>query len=446
NYSLNLGMNTPFTEQFEISTEGWVDGGNLVQINARDILGNSNSSWFFFYIDSTPPEILLNSPQDNSIIQGGTILDFSLNEPNPQQVNYSINGGPAISFSTPFDISTADWEEGGYDIQINVQDMVGHIRSFSYKFMIDSTPPQIWVNPVLNHSIIPVGTLIELNSLDIDLEAIWYAVDEGDFSLVSHPRTIDTSTISHGTHYIIIKAQDTVGNEGSQWIKITIDALRPYVVSTIPSNQSTDIDLNTTITIYFSEPMDTTYTADFINITPDIEFSLKWELNGTKLIVLFGQNNLTQNTTYHLKIHRGIIDFNGTHMASDFELVFTTRAEPAKPSTEPQPSPTSETSFPLLILALFAIIIAVIIILAVFIVKKRREEKEEETEISEDEEEDYEEEPSKKKPSEEEERHAKIIRKLKCPKCKKIFKIVSEERPVHVTCPKCQKTFKMPEQ
>jgi hypothetical protein len=56
NYSLK-GDIYPFMAPFDISTSGWEDDVYTIQINAVDIVGNSNSALFSFTIDSSLPII-----------------------------------------------------------------------------------------------------------------------------------------------------------------------------------------------------------------------------------------------------------------------------------------------------------------------------------------------------------------------------------------------------
>jgi DNA-directed RNA polymerase subunit RPC12/RpoP len=147
---------------------------------------------------------------------------------------------------------------------------------------------------------------------------------------------------------------------------------------------------------------------------------------------------LANDTTYKIKIHAGLEDLIGNPMSSDFELVFTTKADP---STESVPSTTSESAFPLWILGLIAILTAILFILLLLVGKIKRgvaeEDEEKEAEI--------EEESPEEESSHHEESIAKTSWKLKCPKCKKNFRIVGEEKPAFAKCPKCGKRWRMPE-
>jgi parallel beta-helix repeat protein len=65
-YSINEDTDIVFLEPFDMNTHGWRDGNYKINIHAADVNGNSNSSWFFFTIDSTPPSLTDITPSSNS--------------------------------------------------------------------------------------------------------------------------------------------------------------------------------------------------------------------------------------------------------------------------------------------------------------------------------------------------------------------------------------------
>lgn len=92
-------------------------------------------------LDTVKPTISLVSPGNNTIIIPGTSIDFSITDPNLLQVNYSINGGPEIPLSGPYDIDTSGWTDGDYTIVINTEDLAGNVNSSLFFFTISSVAP-----------------------------------------------------------------------------------------------------------------------------------------------------------------------------------------------------------------------------------------------------------------------------------------------------------------
>ncbi|MFX0205588.1 MAG: NosD domain-containing protein, partial [Candidatus Hodarchaeota archaeon] len=379
NYSINGGISIPLSEPFNISTVGWPDGGYTIQIKSLDLAGNSQSSWFSFTFDSTQPTIILDSPGNNSIIPRGTLLEFAIEDSSLRHVNYSINGEVNTSISEKFNISTTEWTDGDYVIQINAQDLAGNSNSLWFLFTIDSTPPSISFVPSLNHSTVPAGRSLVIEILDEDVNLVMYAVDEGEYYVLPSPYIIETTNWNDGSHKIQIKANDTVGNEISRWFEIIVDAVPPFVVSSQPQHQSKDIEIETPIIITFSEEMNQTDVEDYLALSPSISYTCVWEQDGTILNISFKPNKLVEGTSYTLKIGKQIKDINGNPMLSDFELAFTTIT--TSPPPEPKPS---APSFPYWILALIAIVAAVLILLFFLLGRMKREGEEPEVGLEEE--------------------------------------------------------------
>jgi parallel beta-helix repeat protein len=326
NYSLNGGSDISLPDPYDIQTSGWLDGDYTIQINAVDLAGNSDSTWYHFTIDSSLPKIVLVAPVNNSIIIGGTILDFSITDSNLMSVNYSINGGSNVSFSYPYDISTSGWVDGDYTILIETLDLAGNSNSSWFLFTIDSTPPSISIDPALNHSTIPVGKTIPLSIPDPDIDTVSYSTDGVDYFVILSPYEIDTTHIPDGLYSIRIKANDTVGNEAMIWFRVTIDAILPFVDHTFPSNRSDDVAIDSTIVITFNEPMNTSNVNIYLSFSPSADFTYYWGTNNKDLYISFESSNLDRGVTYTLIIDSQISDANGNPMEGDFILTFTTEA------------------------------------------------------------------------------------------------------------------------
>jgi len=176
NYTIyGMGYYKNFLEPYNISASWGSDKEYNVQINAMDKAGNLNSSWFYFIYDSGDPEIMLNSPENNSVIQRGTVLDFSIFDITLIEANYSVNSGVNFSFLYPYNISTSGWTDEDYIIQIYATDSLGNSISSWFFFTIDSSNPVIVLNSPQNNSIIPSSTILDFSIIDIYLMQVNYS-------------------------------------------------------------------------------------------------------------------------------------------------------------------------------------------------------------------------------------------------------------------------------
>ena len=177
NHSINGGFEIALFYPYTLSTDGWSDGNYMIQINAIDLAGNSNSTWYVFEIDSDKPAIYLITPDNNSIIKGDGYLDFSILDSNLEEVIYWINNVASIPLAEPYDISVVDWLDGDYSIQIQATDLLGRIESKEFFFTIDSTEPQIILIAPLNNSIISFIETVDFSVVDLNLNQVTYTVN-----------------------------------------------------------------------------------------------------------------------------------------------------------------------------------------------------------------------------------------------------------------------------
>lgn len=96
----------------------------------------------------------------------------------------------------------------------------------------------------------------------------------------------------------------------------------PDVLSIDPANFATDVALDATVTIEFSEPMSASSIEANLSVTPEIpNMSLKWSIFGDKLSIT---GDMVAETTYNILIPAGTMDAEGDELMSDFRSKFTT--------------------------------------------------------------------------------------------------------------------------
>jgi hypothetical protein len=349
NYSINGGSNISFSDPYDIITFDWQDGNYLIQINTIDKAGNTNSSWYTFTIDSTSPMIELISPQNNTAIKPGTPLNIRIIEPHLSYTSYFMNGSGIVLFSSNFNISTTGWQDDNYTIHIGAYDLAENSNYLQLFFIIDSTPPELVLDPTLNHSTIPIGEILELEIIGDDLDTIVISLADGIFTSLSSPYEIDTSDWTDGLHKVTIFANDTTGNNMTYWFEVTVDAVLPTILYTDPEIGMEGVAPNSSITITFSEPMNKSDIGNYLVISPHEDLISQWNQDGTALTISSASDVFMEDTYYELTLSHQISDVNGNQMDSDYQLTFTT-----KPQTVPPDPPGAESEFPFLILGLVA--------------------------------------------------------------------------------------------
>jgi parallel beta-helix repeat protein len=270
-YSLNGGPDIPLLDPYDISTFGWADANYIVEVHAIDDAGNTNTAWFNFTVDSSPPIILLVSPGNNTVITPGTMLDFTVTDDHLTTVNVSIDGVLTDPFISPYNINTTNaslWTENLHTVKITAEDDLGHITTRTYYFTIDFTPPVINLTSPGNNSLIAAGTPLDFDIIDDNLNYTTVSINGSvPLSLLS-PWDIDTSGWD-GNFTIEVVAVDLAGYSTTSWFNFTIDGILPVILMISPGNNSyvpsgTWLDFN----IYDIHLASVTYSINAGPITP----------------------------------------------------------------------------------------------------------------------------------------------------------------------------------
>jgi uncharacterized protein YneR len=230
------------------------EGEHTFKIFARDTAGNTGiSNMVTFKVDTTPPTIMVTSPEETTYSTGSVFLEFTINE-ETTWIGYSLDEEDNVTITG--DSMLSGLSEGSHNIIVFATDYTDNTgASSTVQFTIsippvDTTPPTIKINSPQNSSY-PTPT-VDLN-FNINEQASWiaYSLDGSDNVTISGNSTI--SGLSEGSHNIVVFAIDTTGNTGaSSVVQFTIS---------IPSDDTTP----PTITI--NSPENTTYNTNKITLT-----------------------------------------------------------------------------------------------------------------------------------------------------------------------------------
>ena len=223
-YSINGGDFQLFSSDYNISTAGWSDGTYTITVYAKDWGMNENTETFRFTIDSILPTISLISPDNNSLIQPGTNLDFEINDVHLNITTYTVNNGSPQILSPPYNINTTGWKDGTYNITVWADDLAGNEISKTFRFIIDGTPPTINIVGVMNGNYYNTNVTPIISISDAHLNISENIITLDNLSFVS-----GTEVNAEGKHTLYVYAADTAGNNVSQTIIFTVDKTKPSV-------------------------------------------------------------------------------------------------------------------------------------------------------------------------------------------------------------------------
>lgn len=237
NYTVNSVDFGDLPSPHNIDTTGWNDGPYWIEIIANDTAGNSNSSLYFFTLDSSPPEINLISHANNSCILPGDIIQFEIIEDNIILVTNSTNGGTYNPFPDPYRIDTFGWDDGVYSFSIKASDALGSESERYFIITIDSTKPTITLISPPDGSSLEIGAFINLSVVDLNLFFVNYTVNSQAKGNISFPFSINTDDFPDGNCIVMVYAEDLAGNfETKSYSFIFNDTTAPEIILKSPED------------------------------------------------------------------------------------------------------------------------------------------------------------------------------------------------------------------
>jgi parallel beta-helix repeat protein len=413
-YSVNDEAYDSFPPPYKINTSSWEDGNYTITINASDLADNLNSTWFNFTIDSTSPDITLNSPENNSFLTDQEEINLIISDANLDQVTYSVNDSPPELLFLPYNINTSSWLDGNYTINVYAEDLAGNFNERHFKFTKDTISPEISLNSPDNGSLLMEASILDFEVSDSNLYLVRYSINQASPLNFAKPYDLDTTDWEDGDFVITIRAEDSAGHINERWFLFKIDTSEPSIVSTSIVNGQTDVSIEPGIIIEFSEPMDFNSVESAISINPDVECLYSWSNNNRTLTVNFS-GLLEYETLYKVSISTEAKDTVGKGLETTFEIEFTTQKMPKVPG--------KDEGFPILYLALILIlaVVAAIIIVVLVIAKKKKTA------------------PEVTGPQEIAEVQAEEVRaiQIRCSNCNNLLSVMDTGVPHNVTCPFC---------
>ncbi len=187
--------------------------------------------------DTSPPEVDLISPENNSFIVPGEMLEFSVKDEALNAVLFCVDNDSWNPFNPPYRINTEGWDEGEHVVRIRASDSSNNNITSIYLFKIDLTPPSISLLSPPNNSAMESGTQIVLNISDRNLLGANYSLDGGKPQCLPRPFIISTEWWTEGTHTLEVRALDKAMNSALAAFTFKIDNKETSIKLISPSSR-----------------------------------------------------------------------------------------------------------------------------------------------------------------------------------------------------------------
>ncbi|MBU0586050.1 hypothetical protein KJ780_00910, partial [Candidatus Micrarchaeota archaeon] len=249
-YSIDSPIQTALIGCENFSLANLTEGQHKLTIFGRNIFDEQDSANVLFTIDTTPPTINIESPENRNYISDIQINYSIQDASNISSCWYILDEGLPITLLNCSNISISVLE-GNHTITIYANDTLNNIANSSVSFTYNPTAPEIIITspePIFyNYSHIPVNyTATDPSGISF----CWYILDAG--SEIQIPGCTNlTLNLTEGQHNITIYSNDTANNTAYSSVSFVIDLTAPIVNIENPINgslhNSTIMNLNYTI-------------------------------------------------------------------------------------------------------------------------------------------------------------------------------------------------------
>jgi len=223
-YSLDGEDNVTITGDSMLT--GLSEGSHIIVVFATDSAGNMGASSTVQFtistppVDTTPPTILITSPENTTYEVSEVSLDFSVNE-NTSWIGYSLDGQNNITVSENTILSGLF--EGPHSVVVFANDTAGNtgasdVVQFTVSTSLDdTTPPTILITS-------PENTTYNTNKISLKFTVNeepslkFYSLDgKANVTVVDSTVLYD---LSDGEHHLIMYAEDSTGNTAASEVII----------------------------------------------------------------------------------------------------------------------------------------------------------------------------------------------------------------------------------
>ncbi len=282
-YILDSGAVSILAAPFVVDSTQWTEGMHFLNVSAIDIFGRSNSSFYEFIVDS-PPVIELATPLNNSVINSGTTIRFTIADQSLHHAEAALDQGAYAPLPTPYEINTSGWSQGSHVIWVKANDTSGKWRYSGFDIIIDDVLPQISLTDLVNSDVIKPGTAINLSMTEPNILVVEYSSNGGPYIGLTAPYNISTEGWVDGSYSLMVRCSDRAGNVETVSYGFTLDSILPVVTLLSPEvDEIIPQGVKVILNVYDQNPGPTHYSVDYgayTSLPADFQISLATLVDG----------------------------------------------------------------------------------------------------------------------------------------------------------------------
>lgn len=311
---INSQLFIPNSNEFQTELD-LIEGRNIFTLHLIDKAGNTNNSTLSVILDTTNPQIILTSINDNAIVNNAMVW---INGSTESGANIKIDGQTISLNGSVFSYLIRLRMEGRNEIILESTDLAGNGVKFSILIFLDTTPPFLQLNDGQSRSLTNNRSIIISGRTEVDA----YLTINGKPSFVKKngyfeaPVTLD----SEGINIIHILVMDKARNINEISLIIIRDTILTYNIS----YPRTDININSdAITIIGLTELNATIIIgrSITTTATDGSFFLRIPLkDGLNNITIIIRDEAGNEETTNLIVNKSI-DHNHNNVFPTIEII-----------------------------------------------------------------------------------------------------------------------------
>ncbi len=320
---INVGNSTNYT------FTNLADGDHTVDVKAVDLSGNEGYDNVTFNVDTTPPDIKIIAPAENSYVNSTNVtISWSVTDAHSVDFMISVDGGMWTSLGEDTTFVARDLEDGPHGAELMGMDEAGN-KAYAYvNFTVDTVAPDVqWNMSVESGAWINTSSLLlKWDASDnVQMGSMMLKIDNGSWISVGETQ-YELTNLSDGSHSIVLKVSDAAGNSKEIEFDVNVDTVAPVVDITSPSeatvtNQtSMDIAWTGTDNVEIQYYMIKVDDGEWINVGVNTSYTV--ELNdGTHRVYVMAVD-LAGNR--HVSTEEIVVDTQRPQISVESNMVNTT--------------------------------------------------------------------------------------------------------------------------
>jgi len=303
---------------WEVDNLFTVDESEVVykyELTATDNKGATSTYNDSQFIQNKAPSITVNDPKTKTYASNTIPYNISVNSDGDDVPNETVNLTLDIDGSNTINVSVREGttvtgeftnvSEGSHTFNVEASDNGGS-TSKSVSLSVDTEAPQIDISNPKNKTLFGLSVDVNFTVTDSNLDSCFYSIDGGSNQSLPSCGNFTQSFSQIGKHQITIYANDTVGNQGFNERKFTLDLKNEIRAEKLNQQQ---ID---------------SFSASFDNLesTTDngvIQFNTSQLSTGNNTLKLLSEGFVTEKQSFDVN---GSFKINKTYTLTPYNITF----------------------------------------------------------------------------------------------------------------------------